>query len=49
MKSETSVEPVGLVEARNCRSKVEELESDCGVDVEAILQEWDVGKGLESK
>jgi hypothetical protein len=28
---------VGLVEARNCKSEVEELESDCGVDDEAIL------------
>ena len=49
MKLETSVKRVGLVKARNCKSEVEELESDCGVDVEAILQEWDVGKGSESK
>jgi hypothetical protein len=38
MKSETSVKLVGLVEARNCKSEVEEPESDCGVDVEAILR-----------
>ena len=38
-----------VVEARNCKSEVEELESDCGVDIEAILREWDVGKDSESK
>ena len=37
MKSETSVKLVGLVETRNCKSGVEELESDCGVDIEVIL------------
>jgi hypothetical protein len=37
MKSEFSVKLVGLVEARICKSEVEELESDCDVDVEAIL------------
>ena len=49
MKSETSVKLVGLVETRNCKSEMEELELDGGVDVEAILQEWDVGKCSESK
>jgi hypothetical protein len=30
--------------------EVEELESDCGVGVEDVLQEeWDVGEGSESK
>jgi hypothetical protein len=40
---------VGFIEARNFKSEVEKLESDCGVDVDSILQEWDVGKGSESK
>ena len=40
---------MGFTDARNFKLEVEELESDCGVDVDSILQEWDAGKGSESK